>query len=411
MDNQKHLLSLKSEDSLNLMLGSANNIRYPIHGLKVSDLESLGTTKTKVKLTARERAGPDDPYRIKGSTDFSYKRLDISDYFNSLLDTFKPPLPCTTQVFLDEITRLTGLEFETRDFEHKHITRNNASAFKIKAKSESLRWVGEIELSITTYPDITNLPNSHLQFDTNPKAYSHPQLLNPFVNVTSYQLSLYPLTGNYAYPPIGVKFQNLHNNQRIHILNALTQFGVSHSNEWNFHLTQAFNSYVVDYKAQPAYNPFKLFNDKIKYAIHYKVDLDYWTLGDCEDIYLWYAEHELDDIQIDIGAAVKHNGLSGYDGSGFSSWFHSLQNDQFIATSPNGNATIPLEPNQVNKQWVLNPAQLLKRNIFMAFVRYNGPKRAQDSNSIYPNLTHVTEWILNPQYCYSPIGNIKIYYN
>jgi len=415
MDNQKHLLALKSEDSLNLMLGSANNLRYPVHGLKATNLESLGTTKTKIKLTARERAGSDDPYRITGSTDFTYQRLDISDYFNGLLDTFKPDLPCTTQVFLNEITRLTGLEFEINDFEHFHITRDNAVSFKIKAKSESLRWVGEIDLSISTYPNISLLPSTHLQFDTNPASYKNPQLLNPFVNLTGYQLRNYIAGNDSTYPPVGVLLQNVSKNQRLWLSRALFHFGINGLNETIMETInppfELYNSYIVDYKAQPSYNPFSIFSDEVKYAIHLKVDLNYWKQSDCEDIYLWYAEHELKDLQIDIGAAIYYNGLSGYDGSLYSSWFHSLQPDTFIASKPSTASSFLFDPKFPDKRWILRTDDISVRNFFMAFVRYNGVKRVQDNNSIYPQLTKVTEWIVNPQYCYTPIGNIKIYYD
>lgn len=186
------LLGLRPDHALVRMLNDENAQNFPAGLFKFGMPEVVGTadpTLTRIQMTADRLDVQDNtmlPY--VGGFSFRYHRVDLTDQFIAILNGFRPPLPTSTQVLLDEITRITNIEFFKEDIVLEEITRHNAFPYVIKAKVESLRFVGQIEVemidleNLTTYLE-TGLSAATYNFSTEPQLRS-TDIYAPFINAT-----------------------------------------------------------------------------------------------------------------------------------------------------------------------------------------------------------------------------------
>lgn len=188
------LLGLKPRDAIIRMVNDENGTTFPFEAFEVSGPTVISGRQTKVTVTAIPSSSDEQDNPYSGSIEFTYNRLDLSDQFNGILSNFRPPMPTSTQVLLDELTRLTGIVFDLNDIVLEDIVTSNAAPYRIKAKAESLRWVGYVDVTVLDVLDLqpyldTLLPTNAPRLGTLSEAPTLTgQLINaPLVNISPYR--------------------------------------------------------------------------------------------------------------------------------------------------------------------------------------------------------------------------------
>lgn len=188
------LLGLKPRDAIIRMINDENGTRLPFEAFVVSAPTPLVGRQTKVTVSAIPSSSDEQDNPYSGSIDFTYNRLDLADQFDGILSNFRPPMPTSTQVLLDELTRLTGILFELDDIVLEDIVTSNAAPYRIKAKAESLRWVGYVDVTVLDVLDLqsyleTMLPSNTPRLGTLDESPTLTgQMINaPLVNITPYR--------------------------------------------------------------------------------------------------------------------------------------------------------------------------------------------------------------------------------
>jgi hypothetical protein len=188
------LLGLKPHDAIIRMINNENGTELPFESFVVSAPRPGVGNETHVTVSAVRSSSDEQDNPYSGSIEFTYNRLNLADQFLGLLSNFRPPMPTSTQVLLDELTRLTGIEFELDDIVLEDIVRNNAAPYRIKAKAESLRWIGYVDVTILDLSDLQPTMETLLPPTTGPRLGTldetpqlTSQMLNiPLVNATPY---------------------------------------------------------------------------------------------------------------------------------------------------------------------------------------------------------------------------------
>jgi len=176
------LLRLSPQDAIVAMLNEENQTAFPNYIFKISPPTVVSGKTTKVTLTTRKSASKLDEIPYQGTLDFTYERLPLDEQFAGVLTSFRPQLPCSTQTVLDELTRLTGQQFYLDDIVHEEIDRSNAAPYVLKAKSESLRWIGSLTVTLIDLIDLNDFFDDNLEFGLTPRLGSFnttPQLTSP----------------------------------------------------------------------------------------------------------------------------------------------------------------------------------------------------------------------------------------
>lgn len=188
------LLGLKPRDAIIRMINNENGTTFPFEAFEVSGPTVISGRQTKVTVTAIPSSSDEQDNPYSGSIEFTYNRLDLADQFTGLLSNFRPPMPTSTQVLLDELTRLTGIVFDLDDIVLEDIVTSNAAPYRIKAKAESLRWVGYVDATVLDVLDLqpyldTLLPTNTPRLGTLSEAPTLTgQLINaPLVNISPYR--------------------------------------------------------------------------------------------------------------------------------------------------------------------------------------------------------------------------------
>lgn len=401
------LLRLRSQDSLNLMLVQANDLRYPVYGLTASTPTSLGGTRTRVILSGRAPVAKDDPYPYQGQTPLEYNRIDIQEYCNGLLDDFRPELPISTYDLLDQISQLTGIEFEIQDIVNETITRSMSVQYTIRAKQESLRWVGQITVQLSDLEDLSTLLGDvgTLTFDSTESPFVDLNHATPFTNVTPF----FVRDGERLIDGLVINqmVQHMQAPQR-----ALVEqlFGFQHA-----------RGHAVVTDPEPA--PYNLYNarllsvddpdetvypNRLNPALNRLMVLELdpaWCTNVTQTrVYLRYTLLENVELAINPMARVFNTGgLSPLDGTAYRTFLATLSAGTIITATPQ----MALEPNSLD--WHADQVRS-PTNLYRAVVQYNGPRRTQDNTSIYSQLSHVLVVSINEQWNTHWRGNLHIYY-
>lgn len=192
MATTEQLLELTTRGAIVRMVNDQNGTFFD--GSKASELIispplSQGGLRTEVELSIRRAFSASEKMPVQGRLAFRFNRLDVAKTLEGTLDGFRPVMPTSTQVLLNELTRRTGIKFETDDFVLEDIIRSNASPYVIKAKSESLRWIGEISVALIDLTDLTTylppgLPSQRQTLAFNPPV-SSTRNHQPYLNATT----------------------------------------------------------------------------------------------------------------------------------------------------------------------------------------------------------------------------------
>lgn len=403
MSKQEHLLRLEPEDSLNLMVTNANDLRYPLYGLRAAQPVAEDGTVTRVQLTARDRVAKNDPYPYSGSISFQYRRLSLADTFAGTLDGYRPQLPTSTQVVLDELTRRSGIAFTKDDIVLEEIGRNNSAPYVLKAKAESLRWVGELPIVLADLYDLEEVfaDMDELDIPAYPTSHADYSDTNPFVNLTPTAEQIpawwserpaqeYPelvALMNERFPDMSVQMSQ--SQRRWHVSSTPSAF-----NLYNAVIEET--GIVLD----------SLVNPELNTALRIRLDLEYCTNISTAMVLVYYRRPDTIEHALEGTPRLLRSGtLMTTDGSEYASYLDLLEPLTVIRHVPAGGLYIDGEV-----PWIADPDRPSARNLYGAVVQYRGPKRWQDSNHIDPTMTHVAVVTLDERYNSLWRGNFTIYY-
>lgn len=98
-------------------------------------------------LFAREPWSVFDELPYRGRTDIRWKRLNLGLFFGFDLD-IPLQLPTDTVQLLAELQRRTGLRIDQSDVVLENIDWPAARRYKLKARPDSMRWYGEVEIVV-----------------------------------------------------------------------------------------------------------------------------------------------------------------------------------------------------------------------------------------------------------------------
>jgi len=147
------LLRLPPLSALMVIVNDSRNTRLNPNQIRVTGVASKGERVTEVSLETFESPDRFVEKLYKGSTTFTYHRLDLQQIFDNgfLVQTL---LPTTTYNVLQLITDRHGIVFDEDDFENIVIRSGN---FLLVPKPESLRWVGSVVIKLDPNAGAINL--------------------------------------------------------------------------------------------------------------------------------------------------------------------------------------------------------------------------------------------------------------
>ncbi|AEH03569.1 virion structural protein [Pseudomonas phage PhiPA3] len=134
----------------------------------LEEFESLGGTKTRIKIGVHRSTSPGNMLPEVELTEYTYDRLDLATFFRqSGTQTIAGKrLPYTTVEFAADIAKLNDIVFDVSDLVHFEMDRYGQE-YIIQANPKSLRWVGslKIRLSNTLKKDLGTF-STQLEFPT-----------------------------------------------------------------------------------------------------------------------------------------------------------------------------------------------------------------------------------------------------
>lgn len=412
------------------MVNYENRTAFRPDALVAGPPEVVEGTLTRVRLTARRSAGLNDVVPDPGYFDFLYHRLDVDTYFRGLLNSFRPRMPTSTQVLVDELSiRLAGQKFYPEDFEQDYIDRANAAPYVLRAGANSLRWVGSTEVVLGDWPDL----GVYLADATPAMFHSIPEPLElasqsigfSFINATPSLQLIQNL-------PENVPFQN--DPSLALLVNATINASplyVGGPGPWVVSSTPGpynlYNAVVLDRDLESTDGPWQHpTNTNLTRSVWIRLDLSYCTNFSDPDVYLPYQPHYDSLSEFSEQPRMKNVGvISPSDASQWNVLFNSYQIGDTLSGWPAQGLMISgLQP------WYTNPSVASRTNLAGAIVQYNGQRRTQDLPPATPGLNRIlvvtVDETLNTAYTgplsfhyrapilvteVSPIGDVGIPYN
>lgn len=407
------LLHLRPDYALVRMLNDENNRKFPptlfSFGMPAS-ISATDPTLTKIRFIAN-RHKADDNYMLpySGEIDFTYHRVDLTDQFVAILNGFRPSLPTSTQVLLNEITRITGIEFFPDDIVLEDITRSNSKPYVIKAKVESQRFVGQLEVELI---DVFAL-SDYFQDNLTAPSFSFPavptlrsmSINNPFINAT-------PLIGtgllkkfedrswSFDYSNLGTLLRKTvpQPGRRIDQLPLVSWINQPSPTTWNY--AQAEVTVHVDQSSPHIFTP------KLNRLIRVELNEDKITnLDDMEILIPYYRFNELESAFDTEGRMRLPTTFNLTNATPWNKKLSGLEVGEILSPPDFEILNFEIIPGEIWNFWPeRNPLNL--RN---AVVQYNGEIQRFMTNTLDPTLNRVIVVTLSD---YNTVysGNFFIFY-
>ena len=411
MRDNETLLALRPKDAIIAMVNAENNSKFPTETFDFGVPEVVSGRITKVRLTVRDVRGNNDDVPYSGAFDFTYHRLDIGEHFSDVLAGFTPELPTSSQVLIDELTRRIGQDFFLEDLVIEDIGRSNATPYRLKAKKESLRWVGEIVVDTVSITDL-----SVYMLDAVPASLGRvPEtkcLTDLVVNL--------PFQNASQSIPLFTSLQLDEPAQLSLVLQALIQRTLprpgallsAETTPWVTSPTPGpwnlYNARILNENFPVVHSPAVLgANPELDRAIHVQLSAEHCTNLQGIDLFIPFRQPVFDDNEFsDKPRLTKIGVVSTSNGTPWNRWLNSLTVPHVFTTLPDvvGDFLIsgPL-------RWEVNSEIPGPTNLYNAVVQYNGVRRPQDlvpANSSLNRVMVVTLSDFNTAYR----GNMSFYY-
>jgi hypothetical protein len=411
MDETEILLGLRPEDAILRMVNRANDVRFWPGAFDYGQPAQVSGRATSIRLSARPPVSSLDDQKVTGTIDFTYNRLNLATHFASVLDGLTVTLPTSTQVILNILTERMGQDFYLEDIVLEEITRGNAANYLIKAKTESLRWMGQLEVSLITLIDLptlvaSGLPTVSPQLGTLAQDPVHfaPEVAIPAINGTAYRDELKALTA-------GERVQD-----HLDILTLVNDIvpPPSHRIEENLdpwvvnNGPAAFNlqnATVLGVKAQAPLSINKV-SPLLNTALVLSLDQSQITNFAGGKLTIPFYNGTFEDSDFTDKPRLTQVGIvSMTDASAFATFMNQFKLGDII-TDLNVAGDFEIEPGVV---WVADPVTPSRTNLYNAVVQYNGQKRGQDITPAHQGLDRVMV-VSFSEYNTAYRGNMAIFY-
>lgn len=144
----KELLSLTPQQALVRIITHSNQVSIAPDHMEFGIPQALVGRETMIKVTGRK---PNDSFMgqvYRGSVDFFYKRIDFGELFANTQLSIQMDLPCKTSDVIRVLSHHYGYVFDSSDYVNELITAENAYGYVLKAAPYSLRWWGQVTLTL-----------------------------------------------------------------------------------------------------------------------------------------------------------------------------------------------------------------------------------------------------------------------
>ncbi len=391
MATTEELLKLSTRGALVRMINDENGTLFDggeAGPLVFSEPLSVGGLRTEVEISIRRRLSGMDELPYPGQLAFRYNRLDVEVNLGGKLNGFRPEMPTSTQVLLDELTRRTGIKFELEDFILEDIIRANAAPYFLRARPESMRWVGGMYVALIDLTDLsTYIPGGlpvgvqTLPIQSPPAATRNMQ---PYLNATAHRNALNSIVVNDQVMAV--------NHPLVAFLeNTVPQLGTflrdNVTPPWRvltgaatYNLRQA----RLIAKAEPIANLNPLV-PAANLAARVRLSSLDTAYGD-KDLLIPYAIPNLNNSQFNNTPRLKATAvINASNGTPWNKWLNSLVAPSVITSLPNGMDLRFSGPDR----WVADANNPSPTNLYNAVVQYNGSRRAYDARGFYPECNRV----------------------
>lgn len=410
MSSFEYLLSLDPLQALVRMVNDANGTTFRLDRFRAGTPTVVGGTTTKVTLTGVAEALAVDDQTTVGSFELTYERLEMTTFLKDVLDNYHPFLPMSAQNILDEVTRLIGQKFYIDDIVLEEVTRDTAALYRLKAKPESLRFVGWIDLPLITLTPISQyLLDTALVgvTETAPVLFKASDAL-PFLNATdyrSYAESFVP--GELGQDRIDlVTLFNAVVPDPDRVTNLPTPWHVSASPE-PFNL---YNAQVLGYTSGLGVNTAVPTLDT---ALLVQLDGAYTTNFATGTLVLPYSTADFNTLgYTDQPRSIANSIVSLSDGSDWNVYLNSFVAGTVIESFQ----LLPAVTMDGTVTWRATDGVTMPGNLYGAQVVYNGQLRSSDIPPAIQGLDRVlvvqmSEWnaIWQGEYCFFYASPIKVH--
>lgn len=384
------LLRHTPEDAIVMMVNEENGTRFPSGTFHFGMPEVVDNSReTRIRLTVRDSVHKLDEVPYDGVIDFTYHRLDMADHFDDILSGFRPELPTSSQVLLEELKRRLGQDFFLEDIVHEDITRANAAPYRLKAKAESLRWYGYIDVMLVDLTDLNALLANATPANLGPLAAT-PQLRDPsinyaFINGTPYTQQIRGLSPGQLVQSTASAIVPI-------VRNTVPTPGQPlGTTPWQVNTQprpfNLYNARVITPAGSPNDVPGKNWgNPNLNRVLTLELDPVACQNFPGMQLHIPYMDSTFAESEFTTQPRLTQSGLvSATNGTPWNQWLNSLPVSHVITSL--GSLTSPFEliPGEI---WVANPTPS-KTNLYNAVVQYNGQRRPQDIPPIAEGLNRV----------------------
>lgn len=379
MATTEQLLKLSPRGAIVRMINDRNLTFFdgsPRGPLVISEPLDVGGVRTEVEISVRRRLSGHDGLPFAGQLAFRFNRLDVEGSLSGKLTGYRPPMPTSTQVLLNELTRRTGIQFDVDDFVLEDIIRNNAAPYFLKAKVESLRWVGQMEVYLVDLVDLmTYVPGglptgtATLSFATPPTNTKDNQ---PYLNATAFRAELDDVIMNNPVTTMTDPLASFVSK----VVPSLGMFIRDESSPWVISIANAnYNLYGAQLISKDenllGLNPLVPAANKVARVRLGAKDIVY----NSKDLLIPYAEPTLIASAFnDVPRLKKVAVVNSSNGTPWNIWLNSLVAPSVITALPD-NLNLRFSGPDL---WTADANAPSPTNLHNAVVQYNGPRRAYD---------------------------------
>jgi hypothetical protein len=143
MTDTLRLLKYDPAVALLIMANNQLNLNLMPQHASVGAPEAIEGTRTKVLISTHDSTDEIIYRRHTGTLEYTYDRINVATIFGNAVLDLDPPL--TIYGIMTNLAVASGMAWTTDDFENGVISTNS---FVLKAKPQSLRWVGEATIAL-----------------------------------------------------------------------------------------------------------------------------------------------------------------------------------------------------------------------------------------------------------------------
>ena len=405
------LLHLDPTDALIAMVNWENNTEFR-PGSLIAGRPRAGVGRlTKVTLAARRQAGLLDVVPDPGEIDFQFNRLDIGQHFSGVLGGFRPRMPVSTQVLVDELSRrMEGQKFYINDFVAEYIDRENGQPYILKAHPDSLRWMGQLEVTLGNWPDLA----VYLGDATPAMFHAVPERLElaeqpvgfSFINATPSLPIIQTLVVNspaQSHAPLVQLVRNTLARSPQYVSVPETAW-VTSATPGPYNL---YNAVVVNAALPVASSPWRHpVNANLTHVVHIRLDLAFCTNFSVADIYLPYQRDHTPISLFDDEPRFRQSGvISPSDASPWNKQFNAYRPGDLLTNFAAAGLLI-----SGSVPWYTRANEKSRTNLYGAAVQYNGQRRTSDLRPATPGLNRVLVVTVDETYNVAYEGAVSFHY-